>query len=187
MPVTHVNERLRAIGILQAGNSIRNVAQRFGVTNGHQGPSLMVWGGVTATHRTQLVIVPGNMNGTVYRDTIVRPHILPFIRRHGAVFQQDNARPHVARVVTQFVQQQNIPTLPWPAVSPDLSPIEHVWDEMKRRLRNLPNQPQNMQQLARVLVRLWNNIPQQFLARVVRSMRQRVLACIQARGGHTRY
>lgn len=56
-------------------------------------------------------------------------------------FQQDNARPHVARVVKDFMTQQKVDVLHWPAVSPDLSPIEHVWDEMKRRLRRLPNQP----------------------------------------------
>jgi transposase len=49
----------------------------------------------------------------------------------------DNAQPHVARVVRAYLTQQNVDLLPWPAVSPDLSPIEHVWGEMERRLRHL--------------------------------------------------
>ena len=71
-------------------------------------------------------------------------------------------RPHVARVVTDFLTQQNINVLPWPAVSPDLSPIEHAWDEMERRLRQLPNQPVTLAELSCALVRIWNGIPQAF-------------------------
>jgi transposase len=52
--------------------------------------------------------------------------------------------------------------LPWPAVSSDLSPIEHVWDEMERRLRHLPNQPVTLAEMDPALIRIWNNIPQAF-------------------------
>ena len=44
--------------------------------------------------------------------------------------------------------------LPWPAVSPDLSPIEHAWNEMERRLRQLANQPVTLAELSRALVRI---------------------------------
>ncbi|GFV41158.1 DDE_3 domain-containing protein [Trichonephila clavipes] len=44
----------------------------------------------------------------------------------GAIFQQDKARPHTARVVQDFLR--HFQTLPWPDRSPDLSPVEHVWD-----------------------------------------------------------
>ncbi|XP_041370977.1 uncharacterized protein LOC121384585 [Gigantopelta aegis] len=46
----------------------------------------------------------------------------------------DNARAHWSLLVTAYRQQQNITTLPWPALSPDLSPIEHMWDIIGRRL-----------------------------------------------------
>ena len=96
-------------------------------------------------------------------------------------------RPHVARVVTDFLTQQNVNVLPWPAVSPDLSPIEHAWDEMERRLRQLPNQPVTLAELSRALVRIWYGIPQAFFTSLVGSMRRRCNACITANGGHTRY
>jgi hypothetical protein len=97
----------------------------------------MVWGGITAHSRTPLVILAGNLTGMRYRDEIVQPYVIPFIQAqaNNVTFQQDNARPHVARVVRAYLTQQNVDLLPWPAVSPDLSPIEHVWDEMERRLR----------------------------------------------------
>ena len=98
-----------------------------------------MWGGITSNRWTQLVIVAGNLTSIRHRDKIIRPHVLFLQGQRGAVMlQQDNARPHVARVVTDFLRQQNVNTLPWPAVSPDLSPIEHLWDEMERRLPNLP-------------------------------------------------
>jgi transposase len=63
----------------------------------------------------------------------------PSSRRH-VTFQQDNAGPHVARVLRHYLTQQNVDVLPWPAVSPDLSPVELAWDEMERTLRYLQNQ-----------------------------------------------
>ncbi|GFU00327.1 transposable element Tcb2 transposase [Trichonephila clavipes] len=50
----------------------------------------------------------------------------------GAILQQDNARPHTARVAQDFLR--HFQTLPWPARSPDLSPVEHVWDQLKRQM-----------------------------------------------------
>uniref|UniRef100_A0AAZ3NTM4 Tc1-like transposase DDE domain-containing protein n=1 Tax=Oncorhynchus tshawytscha TaxID=74940 RepID=A0AAZ3NTM4_ONCTS len=50
------------------------------------------------------------------------------------MFQHDNARPHVTRICTEFLEVENIPVLPWPAYSPDVSPIEHVWDALDRRV-----------------------------------------------------
>ncbi|GFU35720.1 transposable element Tc1 transposase [Trichonephila clavipes] len=48
----------------------------------------------------------------------------------GAIFQQDNAHPHTERVAQDFLR--HFQTLPWPARSPNLSPVEHVWDKLKR-------------------------------------------------------
>ena len=149
---------------------------------------MMVWGGITATGRTPLYIIHGNLTALRYRDEIIRPFVLPFLQAHGRniTFQQDNARPHVARVMLNFLTHNNVQTLPWPAVSPDLSPIEHLWDEMERRLRRLPNQPVTLLELKRALVQIWNAIPQVTLTNLVRSMRNRCAECIAANGGHTR-
>ena len=129
----------------------------------------------------------GNLTGARYRDEILQAYVVPFVRQHAVTLQHDNARPHVARVVTDFFTQQNVNVLPRPAVSPDLSLIEHAWDEMDCPLRQLPNQPVTLAELSRELVRIWNGITQAFFINLVGSVRLRCNACITANGGHTRY
>ena len=98
----------------------------------------MVWAGNFHDGRTQLEIVQGTLNVVKYRDDILDPTVLPFLqqRNFDHVFQYDNGRCHVARVCHDFLNQNHIRVLPWPALSPDLSPIEHLWDEHGRRFRH---------------------------------------------------
>ena len=119
-------------------------------------------------------------------DEIVQPYVIPFIQAqaNNTTFQQDNTQPHVARVVRDYLTQQNVDLLPWPSVSPNFSPIEHVWDEMER---HLPNQPVTLAEMGPALIRIWNSIPQAFFNNLVRSMRRRCQACINVNGGHTCY
>ena len=90
----------------------------------------MVWAGVTADRRTDLVVVPGILTGQRYIDEILRPYVVPFLRPMGknGIFQDDNAWPHQSRIVDGFLQANNVRRLGWKAMSPDLSCIEHVWD-----------------------------------------------------------
>ena len=177
--------RVRAYRRVGERNSDACVIQR----SQYGGGSVMVWGGITAHGRTPLVVVDGSLTGVRYRDEIVRQHVVSFIRnsQRNVILQQDNARPHTARVVSDYLWQQNVNVLPWPAMSPDLSPIEHVWDEMERRLRQEPNPPVTLDALRRSLVRTWRNIPQAVLNNLIRSMRRRCEECIGANGCHTHY
>ena len=79
-------------------------------------------------------------------------------------------KPHFAQFVRGCSCQANI--MNWLAMSPDLSPIEHLWDEMKRRLQAQPNQPRNLNQLERDLRIIWNNIPQALIQRLIGSVRR---------------
>ena len=97
--------------------------------------------------RTQLHFIDGNFNAQQYRNKILRPIVWPFISHHHPMFQHDNAQHHVARICTQFLEAENVPVLPWPAYSPDMSPIEHVWDALDRHVRQRVPVPANIQQL----------------------------------------
>ncbi|GFT33567.1 transposable element Tc1 transposase [Trichonephila clavipes] len=85
----------------------------------------MVWGTIAYDSRSTLIVMRGTLTGQRYVDDILRPHVGPFLNGlPGAIFQQDNARPHTARAAHDFLR--HFQTLPWPARSPDLSPVEHV-------------------------------------------------------------
>ncbi|GFT92513.1 transposable element Tcb2 transposase [Trichonephila clavipes] len=71
----------------------------------------------------------GTLTGQLYVDDILQPHVGRFLNGlPGAIFQQDNDRPYTARVAQDYLR--HFPTLPWLARSPDLSPVEHVWDQL---------------------------------------------------------
>lgn len=152
------------------------------------GGSVMMWGAITARGRTALIRVTGTLTGQRYVDEIL-PTVRGFIQQHqGLLFQQDNARPHTARVSIQYLQQHNIPLLPWPARSPDLSPIEHLWDVLGRRIRDVYEEPAaTLDQLAHRLIDQWNRIPQAEITKLTSSMPRRIQTCLQKRGGHNRY
>lgn len=153
------------------------------------GASVMVWGGITARHRTPLVVLDGTLTAQRYVDNILRPVVLPFLEQHADVttLQQDNARPHSARVTRDFLNENNVTVMEWPPYSPDLSPIEHLWDQLKTAIAQRQPRPCNRRELVQAVHEEWDRIPQFRISRLVASMRRRCTACCDARGGHTRF
>ena len=151
--------------------------------------SVMVWGGFYRHGRTPLYIIQGNLTGPRYQNEILRPIVQPTLEAIGgnAILQDDNARPHRARVVNEFIQQHGIIRMAWPAHSPDLSPIEHLWDVLGRRLSTNHPLPMDVAQLTAFLLQEWQAVPQDTLRTLVDSMRLRCLECLAANGGHTRF
>ncbi|GFX27240.1 transposable element Tcb1 transposase [Trichonephila clavipes] len=101
-------------------------------------------------------------------------------RLPGAIFQ-DNARPHTARVSQDCLRTFTI--LPWPARSPDLSPIAHIRDHLARRVGH----PTSLNELEARLQKIWNEMSQAIIHNLHASMPDRITSCIRARGGSTRY
>ena len=123
--LSHHDGRMRVFrrrGELFADNCLSE-RDRFG------GGSVMVWGGIMGRRKTNLTVVQGNLIAQGYINHILQPEAVPFLQRHGpAILMHDNVRPHVARICRQFLNRNNVNVLPWPAVSPDMNPIEHIWN-----------------------------------------------------------
>ncbi|GFT94849.1 transposable element Tcb2 transposase [Trichonephila clavipes] len=100
----------------------------------HAAPAagVMVWVPLPTIHSEHLVLICGTMSALRYVHDFLTPHVLLLMQwLPGAIFQLDNARLHTARV-SQDCLHHTVTTLPWSDRSPDLSPIEHIWDHLGR-------------------------------------------------------
>ncbi|GBN20828.1 Transposable element Tcb2 transposase [Araneus ventricosus] len=137
---------------------------------------------ITYAGRSTLIVVRVNLKGQRYVYDILRPHVKPFLNGlPGAIFQQDNARPHTARVAPDFLR--HVHTLPWQALSPDLYPIEHVWDQLKRQM---PLR-YSVHDLEVAVQDLWVHLPQDYIRHLINTMPNRFAAYIAAEGGPKSY
>ena len=151
----------------------------------------MLWGAINHDFRSELVLLQGNLTAQYYINEVLAPVLVPLLQHHGnnrrLIFQQDNARAHIARITRNYLTQHGIYILEWPAVSPDINCIEHLWDELGRRLRRRQPQPRNRRELGATLQEEWQNIPMPTIQRLVRSMRRRLRTVIANNGGHIGY
>ncbi|GFU48025.1 transposable element Tcb2 transposase [Trichonephila clavipes] len=152
--------------------------------------SIMVWAGIMINGRTRLhVVANGTMTGQRYIDGVLLPHVCLFRGAFGDkfVFMDDNPTCHRTLAVQYCLDSEGIQHLVWLARSPDLNPIENVWDALGRQVagRNYP--PTNKNTLIRALTEEWDKLPQQLLDNVVQSMVRRGECCITLHGGHIPY
>ncbi|GFX62527.1 transposable element Tcb2 transposase [Trichonephila clavipes] len=102
-------------------------------------------------------------------------------------FMDDNAPCHRTVAAEQLLESEDIERMDWPARSPDLNPIEHVWDFLVRRLaaRTLP--PVTIRELRLALQDEWAAMPQQLIDTLILSMGRRSETCLTVRGDHIPY
>ena len=134
-----------------------------------------------------LVVVDGIMTAQVYKR-ILQDNVLQYASSNMGpdwVFQQDNDPKHTAEIVARWFESQNINVLQWPSQSPDLNPIEHLWGELKRRLRG--QNVTNKAALLEILMSEWQNMPTILLQNLIASMPRRCAAVIAANGLTTKY
>ena len=161
-------------------------------TVSYGGGSVHVWGAISATGRSELVILRQNVNRETYK-VVLREHLLPWATanlgdpQRDWKLQEDNAPAHRARAVKEEKEHLGIRSIPWPSQSPDLNPIEHAWSLLGRRVRGRMPPPANLGQLAAVLEEEWLRIPQEHIANLINSMPRRVNSVIKAKGGPTKY
>ncbi|GFV48246.1 transposable element Tcb1 transposase [Trichonephila clavipes] len=149
----------------------------------------LVWGGIILGSRTDLHVQSVTMTSHIYRDVILEQHVRLFRDAMGAefLFMDDNGRPHRANIVNECLQSEDITRIHWPAFSPDLNPIEHVWDMLDRRIASRQPPSTCLSELRRALLDEWCNIPQDQIDNLILSMSRRCKTCIASSGRHTPY
>ena len=105
----------------------RPVGQRYNPkymkpTVKHGGGRIMIWGSFSANGVGPLKLIEGKLTGSVYRD-ILEDVMLPFARGSmpsDFIFQHDNDPKHTSKIVKQWIKQENLEVMIWPAQSPDI-------------------------------------------------------------------
>ncbi|GBL93092.1 Trimethylguanosine synthase [Araneus ventricosus] len=122
----------------------------------------MVWAGISLGGHTDLhVFHGGTLTGVRYQDEILDPYVHPYAAAIGSNFilMDDNARPHRAVVVEDYLEGHGLEQMEWPAQSPDLNPIEHLWDYLGRQVAALSPPPRSLDELVQGLLRVWSLLP----------------------------
>ncbi|GFX04882.1 transposable element Tcb2 transposase [Trichonephila clavipes] len=147
---------------------------------------MLVYGGISFDERTDLYIIQdGPLIACRYRDDIIRLIVVPYAVAIGDYFilMDGNCRPHRANLVEDFLFEEGIVRMEWPACSPDMNPIEHVSDALGRRVAGHP--PQTLQELEIALLEEWDRIPKPVINSLIDSMHQRCSTLLAVRGNHT--
>lgn len=150
------------------------------------GGSVHVWGAIWRGGRSRLVVLTGVVNQQSYIETLqdfFNETELP----ENAIFQRDNAPAHTAAGVQQFLDGAGVRVLPWPSRSPDLNPIEHVWDAISRNINSRPHPAETIEQLRAWIQYEWHNLSQDFIDGLILSLPRRLVAVIEAHGRQTKY
>ncbi|GFS62293.1 transposable element Tcb2 transposase [Trichonephila clavipes] len=196
MNATLLQQHLRsATGTTVSTQTVRN--RLYGVGLYARRPMCQIWrggvlvyGGISIDGRTDLYIIrDGPLTARRYRDEILRPIVVLYAEAIGddIILMDDNCSPHRANLVQDFLFEKGIVRLEWPACSPDMNPIEHVWNALLKRVAGRQPPPQTLQELERALLEKWDRLPQLMINSLIDSMPQRCSTLLAVRGNHTPY
>lgn len=153
--------------------------------------SVMIWSVISGKGLGRLYVVEGIMRQDQYRD-VLQHRLLPQLRdwfgeMEKFIFMQDGAPCHTAKSIKKFLSEEKVPLLDWPGNSPDVNPIENVWELLKRKIskENITNKVN----LIEKIIYYWNhdiNLKEMSL-KCIESMPRRVQTIIDAKGGLTKY
>lgn len=148
----------------------------------------MVWGCMGANGVGTLEFIEGTMDQHYYIDLLkrnLRPSVQQLHLPNNWTFQQDNDPKHTSWNAKMFLVH-NVPHLmKSPAQSPDLNPIEHLWDHLERRIRN--HKITSRSSLIEVIKQEWALIGRETCSNLVGSMKRRLHEVIKMKGHNTRY
>ena len=149
------------------------------------GGSVMVWAAFSSTTKSKIVFLEGRQNSKNYIDTL-KENIKPLLK-DGNIFQQDNAPIHVSNETKNFFLRENIAVMDWPALSPDLNPIENVWGIMVREIYKNGMQYADKESLKAAIEKAWDELSFETLKKLAISMHKRCIELIKANGHAINY
>ena len=157
----------------------------------HGGGKVMVWGCVTSHGVGQLYQIDGNMDSKKYISILEEAYLGTLenlhAKRHDFTLQADKDPKHTSKAAQAWLKGNGIPTLDWPANSPDINIIENLWAYLDNRIRAHPRNLSNSTELWNVLQEEWYKIPLEYVKNLYESLPRRVEEVYSAKGGNTSY
>jgi hypothetical protein len=152
------------------------------------GGGVMFWGCMTRRAWGPLRAIGGTINGENYLQ-LLKDKVIPEVEvaDFDIIFQQDNAPAHKKASVKAFLNAQSFETLAWPPQSPDLSPIEWVWNIIKMKMKALKPRPRTPASIQAAIIDIWENLEDSTREKTVDTFRKRCKQCIERKGGLTHF
>lgn len=157
----------------------------------HGGGSIQVWGCFSYNGVGDLYRIKDTLTKQKYHSILER-HAIPSGMKlcgHGFVLQQDNEPKHASHLCRNYLakkgKKRDLVVKDFPPQSPDINPIEHLWEHLKRE--KVKHNPTSLNNLWDVLNDCWENIKMEVIRKLVHSMPSRVKAVLKAKEGHTKY
>ncbi|GFX37972.1 histone-lysine N-methyltransferase SETMAR [Trichonephila clavipes] len=150
----------------------------------------MVWAGISLGYRTDLHIFKrGSVTAARYQDEVLEPIVRLYAAAVGPTFvlMDDNARPHRADIIDDYLESEEIARMASPAYSPYLNPIENLWDAPGRAVSSRFPPPATLIKLETALQEEWRLLNSVVVDHLIESMVRRCKSCIQMKGDHIPY
>src|SRR5436190_5361051 len=159
--------------------------QKFG------GGNVMVWGCMSWDGIGYATRIEGKMDAPLYTSILhdkLQESLAHFDKTPSdVIFQQDNDPKHNSKMAQSYLKDHGFTVMIWPANSPDLNPIEHLWHHLKTKLDEYEHPPNSLHQLWERVEKEWEKIDKSVCQNLIESMPRRLAAVIKAKGGYTKY
>jgi transposase len=157
----------------------------------HGGGGVMMWGCMCSKGVGFACKIDNIMDQHLYKE-ILKDELLETIEYYELdpkkiIFQHDNDPKHTAKSIKAWLKEQEFKTMIWPAQSPDLNPIEHLWAHVKRMLNQFQTPPKGINELWERIQDVWNEIDVQICSNLILSMPSRIQSVLKANGKWTKY
>lgn len=143
---------------------------------------IQCWGGISFSGKTRLRIWTGRQPSQHYVDTLDK-YLLPFADAHMPKrwrFQQDRDTTHTSKLTKSWLEEKNIFTFETPAKSPDLAPIEKIWNILEIRVYR--HNPKTVEELKKWIRFEWSRLEQRLIDKTIFSMMKNIPLTIAAKG-----